>query len=214
MQTGTLFTTAYFPPLFYMAALLNSHSIWIEAHETYSKQSWRNRCTIATANGLQNLIVPVIKTNGNRTLTNEILISYSENWQQLHWRALETAYSKSPYFEHYKHRILKIFTEKHERLIDLNLHILDELLGILKLSIPVQVTTEFNKSVNSHIDLRQAFSPKQQPRQNLFPSYYQVFNDRHRFHPNLSILDLLFCEGPASLSYLKNLTGIIPDKQS
>lgn len=214
MQTDTLLSTAYFPPLSYMAAVANSQSIWIEAYETYPKQTWRNRCTIATANGLQNLIVPVIKINGNQTLTHEIRISYSENWQQLHWRALEAAYNKSPYFEYYKDRLEVILKAEHIRLIDLNMFILKEILSILKINIPVQTTTSFNKSESKLIDLREVFSPKHQLELNLFPTYYQVFNDRHGFQPNLSILDLLFCEGPATLSYLKNMKGIIPDKQS
>lgn len=214
MQTGTLLSTAYFPPLAYMAAVANSQSIWIEAYETYPKQTWRNRCTISTANGLQNLSVPVVKINGNRTLTQEVRICYSENWQQLHWRALETAYNKSPYFEYYKDRLEVILKVEHDRLIELNMFILEEILSILKINIPVQTTTSFNKSESKFIDLRQTFSPKQQVGQNLFPPYYQVFSDRHGFQSNLSILDLLFCEGPATLSNLKDLKGIIPDRQS
>lgn len=214
MQTGTLFSTAYFPPLSYMAAVANSHSIWIEAYETYPKQTWRNRCTISTANGLQNLSVPVVKINGNRTLSQEIRISYSENWQQLHWRALEAAYNKSPYFEYYKDRLEVILKAEHIRLIDLNMSILEKILSILKINTPVQTTTSFNKSESKLIDLREAFSPKHQSELTHFQQYYQVFNDRLGFQPNLSILDLLFCEGPATLSYLKNLKGIIPDRQS
>lgn len=214
MHTGTLFSTAYFPPLSYMAAVVNSDSIWIEAHETYPKQTWRNRCTIATANGLQNLSVPVIKIYGNHTLTREVSISYSENWQQLHWRAMEAAYNKSPYFEYYKDRLEVVLKAEHIRLIDLNMFILEEILSILKINIPVQTTTSFNKSESKLIDLREVFSPKHQLELNLFQPYYQVFNDRHGFYPNLSILDLLFCEGPATVTYLKNMKGIIPGRQS
>ncbi len=205
MQTGTLFSTAYFPPLSYMAAVVNSQSIWIEAYETYPKQTWRNRCTISTANGLQNLSVPVVKINGNRTLTQEVQVFYSENWQQLHWRALEAAYNKSPYFEYYKDRLEPLIKTKHLRLIDLNINILKEILIILKLDIPLRTTAVYSKTERQFTDMRQAFSPKHKVEKNHFPPYYQVFSDRHGYHPNLSILDLLFCEGPAAVSYLKNL---------
>ncbi len=214
MQNGTLLSTAYFPPLSYMAAVANSQSIWIEAYETYPKQTWRNRCTIYTANGLQNLSVPVVKINGNHTLTHEVSISYSENWQQLHWRALEAAYNKSPYFEYYKDRLEMILKAEHKRLIDLNMLLLVEILSILKLDTPLRTTALYNKSESQLTDMRQAFSPKHKVEINLFPPYYQVFSDRHGYYPNLSILDLLFCEGPATLSYLKNLKGVIPDRQS
>jgi hypothetical protein len=214
MQKGTLFSTAYFPPLSYMAALVNSPGIWIEAHETFPKQTWRNRCTIATANGLQNLSVPVIKTNGNHTLTNEIRVCYSEKWQQLHWRALEAAYNKSPYFEYYKDRLEPILKNEHSLLIDLNICLLEEILTILELEIPIRTTIVYNKTERELTDMREAFSPKHKVETNHLPRYYQVFSDRNGYFANLSILDLLFCEGPATIAYLKNIGGIIPGRQS
>ena len=94
----SLFSTAYFPPVSYVAALLQSNSIVVEQYETFPKQTYRNRTVIATANGLLSLTVPVVRTNGNHTYTKDMAICYNENWPLKHWRAIESAYNASPYF--------------------------------------------------------------------------------------------------------------------
>ena len=97
-----LFSTAYFPPISYVAAMLNKQVVVVEQYETFPKQTYRNRAVVATANGLLPLSVPVVRTNGNHTYTKDMDICYNENWAAKHWRAIESAYNSSPYFLYYK----------------------------------------------------------------------------------------------------------------
>ncbi len=188
-----------------MAALLSSEHIYIEAHETYSKQSWRNRCIVATANGLQSLIVPVNKVYGNHTQTKDIRVSYAENWQQIHWRTLTAAYNKSPWFEHYSPFLEPCFRHQAKTLFELNLSLLKLVLKLLKVDKTISVTSTYLKDASEMRDFRNRFNPKGRPVDKTEKLYYQVFADRIGFHPNLSILDLLFCEGPLSMAYLESL---------
>ena len=101
-MSETILSTAYLPPIEYFAMILQSGAWKIENHEHYIKQSYRNRCNIITANGLLNLSIPVNKTDGNHTFIHDIRISYLSNWQSNHWRAIESAYNKSPFFLYYR----------------------------------------------------------------------------------------------------------------
>ena len=195
-----LFTTAYFPCIRYMARYLAMENPVIEIFETYHKQTYRNRCRVMTANGVQSLSVPVVKVNGNHTLTKDIAVSYVEPWQQIHRRCLESAYKASPYFDHYYDYLKPVFEERFERLIDLNDVALRAVMKILKVNKDIVHTTDYVHQVDN--DYREAFSPKVQPDPNAFPPYYQVFSAKFPFAPDLSILDLLFNEGPDALPYL------------
>ena len=116
----TLFTTAYFPSISYMARFLQEDAPVIEVWETYHKQTYRNRCRVMTANGVESLSVPVVKVNGNHTMTKDMAISPIEPWQHIHSRCLESAYKAAPYFDHYYDYLRPIFEGHFERLIDLN----------------------------------------------------------------------------------------------
>ena len=183
-----------------MARFLRDDEPRIEIFETYHKQTYRNRCRVMTANGVESLSVPVIKVNGNHTMTKDVIISYVEPWQQIHRRCLESAYKASPYFDHYYSHLKPIFEERFERLIDLNDTALRAVLKILKTEKEIVHTTDYFKTVDN--DLREAFSPKAKVDPSLFPKYYQVFSAKFPFAPDLSILDLIFNEGPESLSQL------------
>ncbi|PKP51789.1 MAG: hypothetical protein CVT92_11920 [Bacteroidetes bacterium HGW-Bacteroidetes-1] len=200
--TTTLFSTAFFPPVSYLAALIKADHIFIENYETYPKQTFRNRCIILSSNGLQRLTVPIVKTEGNHTKTNEIQIVYKENWQQKHLRAIESSYNTSPYYYHYKHQFIELFSQKFSTLTDLNIKALELILKLLKLQKTIFSTENYEKYPSDKIDLRNVFSPKRRPQNIQFETYYQVFNDRFAFQPDLSVLDLLFNTGPASLDYL------------
>ena len=199
----TLFSTAYFPCISYMARFLAENEPVIEVCETYHKQTYRNRCRVMTANGVESLSVPVVKVNGNHTMTKDIVISYKEHWQQIHRRCLESAYKASPYFDHYYDYLRPIFEGRFERLIDLNDVALRAVLKMLKVNKEVVHTTDYVREAEN--DLREAFSPKKQPDASLFPSYYQVFSEKYPFAPDLSVLDLIFNEGPEALQYLRAL---------
>ncbi len=198
-----LFTTAYFPSISYMARFLKEDAPVVEVWETYRKQTYRNRCRVMTANGLENLTVPVVKPNGNHTMTRDILVSDHAPWQHIHSRCLESAYKNSPYFDHYYPLLRPIFEGRFERLIDLNDTALQAVLKMLKTKKEIVHTTDYVREAEN--DLREAFSPKKALDASLFPTYYQVFSEKFPFAPDLSVLDLIFNEGPEAVEYLKRL---------
>jgi len=199
----TLFTTAYFPSISYMARFLIEDAPVIEIWETYHKQTYRNRCRVMTANGVESLSVPVVKVNGNHTMTKDVAISTIEPWQHIHSRCLESAYKASPYFDHYYDYLRPIFEGHFDRLIDLNDAALQAVLKMLKTKKEIAHTTDYVREAEN--DLREAFSPKKNVDVSLFPTYYQVFSEKFPFAPDLSVLDLIFNEGPEAVEYLKQL---------
>ena len=195
-----IFPTAYLPSIEYMSLFLKTENATIELFETYQKQSCRTRCNVMTANGVQTLTVPVIKTNGNHTLTKDIEISYKESWQQVHLRCLESAYRKSAYFDYYFPYFEKIYKQKFNTLIELNEFCMKAILKLLKAKKDILYTTDFEKIIDEN-DYRIALS-KNEVNKIEMTEYYQVFSDRHGFVSNLSIIDLLFNEGPNSIHNL------------
>lgn len=194
-----IFPTAYLPSIEYVSLFLKTEDASIELFETYQKQSCRTRTNVMTANGIQTLTIPVIKTNGNHTLTKDIEISYKESWQQVHLRCLESAYRKSAYFDYYFPYFEKIYRQKFNTLVELNDFCLKTILKIMKVKKDYSFTTDFERIVDEN-DYRISLS-KGTNKIEMKP-YYQVFADRHGFIPNLSIVDLLFNEGPNSIHYL------------
>ena len=199
----TLFSTAYFPSISYMARFLTENEPLIEVFETYRKQTYRNRCRVMTANGVEILSVPVVKVNGNHTMTKDIIISPVEPWQHIHSRCLESAYKAAPYFDHYYDYLCPIFEGHFERLIDLNDAALQAILKMLKIKKEIVHTTDYVREAEN--DLREAFSPKKEIKNTSFPEYYQVFSTKFPFAADLSGLDLVFNEGPEAVEYLSSL---------
>ncbi len=196
----TLFSTAYFPSISYMARFLAEDEPLIEVFETYRKQTYRNRCRVMTANGVESLSVPVVKVHGNHTMTKDIIISPVEPWQHIHSRCLESAYKAAPYFDHYYDYLRPIFEGHFERLVDLNDAALQAVLRMLKVKKEIVHTTDYMHEVEN--DLREAFTPKKAIENNSFPEYYQVFGTKFPFAEDLSVLDLVFNEGPEAVEYL------------
>jgi hypothetical protein len=194
-----IFPTAYLPSIEYVSLFLKTEDASIELFETYQKQSCRTRTNVMTANGVQTLTIPVIKTNGNHTLTKDIEISYKESWQQVHLRCLESAYRKSAYFDYYFPYFEKIYKQKFNTLVELNDFCLKSILKIMKVKKDYSFTTDFERIADEN-DYRISLS-KGTNKIEMKP-YYQVFADRHGFIPNLSIVDLLFNEGPNSIHNL------------
>ena len=194
-----IFPTAYLPSIEYVSLFLKTEDASIELFETYQKQSCRTRTNVMTANGVQTLTIPVIKTNGNHTLTKDIEISYKESWQQVHLRCLESAYRKSAYFDYYFPYFEKIYKQKFNTLVELNDFCLKIILKIMKVKKDYSFTTDFERIADEN-DYRISLS-KGTNKIEMKP-YYQVFADRHGFIPNLSIVDLLFNEGPNSIHNL------------
>lgn len=202
-----LLETAYWPNLHYFYYILNYDKITIEQYESYHKQSFRNRTQILTANGKLDLSIPV-KKNEAPGITKDVEISYAENWQIKHWRAITSAYKNSPYFDFFEEEILHFYETRTQLLLDYNQAQLRLILKLLKLKKEIVLTEEFIKLPETHLDLRNKIHPKldfktdEQVNNLLQNSYYQTFENKFTFHPNLSILDLLFNKGLQSVEYL------------
>jgi len=208
-NNSVILSTAYLPTVQYFAKLIGYPNVYTEVFETYTKQSYRNRCEILTCNGPMSLIVPVVKTNGNKTITKDVRIDYSTNWQKNHWKAIESAYRNSAYYDFVSDLLIPFYNQKETFLIDFNSKINNELLLFLGISKKITETDQFHKQYTTDIfDLRTAIHPKTQFQTDdahFSPvKYYQVFSDRFEFVPNLSIIDLLFNEGLNSVSVIEN----------
>lgn len=203
-QAGLLISTAYLPPVSYVAACLHEGDIRIEMHETYPKQTICNHCLIFGPNGKQVLSIPVTKTEGNHTKTRDVRLSDTMSWQKMHWRSIQTAYSNSPFFLYYSDYFAPFFEKKFEFLVDFNTSLLETLFHILKMEKTISGTASFEKVVTGMKDLRFTFGKKNSLPGFAFPEYTQVFSGKHGFLPDLSILDLVFNLGPEARSFLKN----------
>ena len=193
---SNIFPTAYLPSTHYISLFLKTEQPKIELFETYYKQSCRTRCKVMTANGVQTLTVPVVKVNGNHTLTKDIEIDYKESWQQIHLRCLESAYRKSAYFDYYFPYFEKIYRERFKTLVEMNDYCLKMILKLLKVKKEYLYTEDFEKITDDN-DYRVSLSKEKDIE---IKPYYQVFADRHGFISNLSVIDLLFNEGNNSMN--------------
>lgn len=195
---STVLSLPYFPSVAWMAVFLKSENVWIEAHDNFQKSTSRNRTTIAAANGLQHLSIPLVGGRDTHRLYGETKISYTENWQKNHWRSIVSAYNRSPFFEHYAYFFEPFYTQKHEQLFKYNSQLLNTILQALKANKEISFTEQYDVNFYTQ-DFR-----KNEPELNL-PRYWQVFEDRNGFQPKVSVLDLIFNLGPHALAYLSKL---------
>lgn len=195
--------SSYFPPLQYFSKLISYDNIYIDIFENYQRQTYRNRCEIQAANGKEILSVPIIKQY--RTPIKDTKIDYSENWQKIHYKSIFSAYKNSAFCEHYLYEFNFVFQNTNIFLLDLNNKILEKCFKILNLKSNYYFSTEFIKP-NIINDFREVISPKAKIHDLEFSviEYFQVFKERHGFMKNLSILDLIFNEGPNSAKILQN----------
>jgi len=200
-----LLPTAYFPSVSYFAFLLNSKNIYIEQMETFPRQTFRNRCEIMTEAGKASLVVPVIKPQGNHTMTKNVEICYREPWNRNHWKALQAAYRSSPFFNYYADTFQQLFETQETSLINNNHSILKIISALLGIDLSIQFTQDYKKKPEDMLDLRLEISPKKPNLFNEFPRYPQVFEYKYGFVPGLSILDLLFNMGQDARNYLERL---------
>jgi len=196
-KRSVLLETQYFPPIAYFSAIAQADTVWLEAQEHYQKRSYRNRCHIAGANGKIRLSVPLEKGKHEQMPITEVQIAYQRDWFGEHWHSIRSAYGKAPFFEYYAGTIKALLWEKPERLFRLNTQITQKLLELLQIECELQLTdTYYNLPPPGVADLRDSIHPKNPKRRFEAAFYAQVFQERHGFLPNLSILDLLFCTGP------------------
>ena len=195
-----LFIPTYFSPISQYQALLNSNSITFEVEDNYQKQTYRNRCYIYGANGKQLLNIPVsIPKSTKKTKSKDILVENS-NWQKQHYKSLEAAYNHSPFFEFYKDDLQKLFSKKYTYLLDVNLDSFTFIMEALELSKEYSLSKVYEETKLN--DFRNLADSKKKVEIS-FLSYIQMFDQKFGFLKNLSILDLLFMEGPNSINFLK-----------
>jgi hypothetical protein len=201
-MNNILLPVFYLPPISWFSVFLNpENEILFEQFEHFPKQTYRNRANIYGANGKLSLIIP-ISHNGKREF-KDIEISYREDWRNLHWKSIKTAYQSSPYFEFYEDKLKKIFEIKEQNLLDFNLKALEVILQILKTEKAWSLNAEYIKNPQE-INFREKFSAKN-PSEFEVEEYYQTFSDKSGFLEDLSILDLICNKGPESLTYIKNI---------
>jgi hypothetical protein len=202
MQTLATFPLFYLPPISYFSTLNSiNFEFEIEKFEHFPKQTFRNRTVVSSPNGPLNLFIPVIKGSRYHTVIKDVRISYDFKWQRLHWLSFEACYRNSAYFEFYEDEFAELFHAKTEYLFDFNLALLEWILKKLKKTPKLHFTTEFFKEKAQGLDFRDhKHFKKSSDFQN--KPYFQVFEDRNGFLPNMSIVDLLFNQGPQSKNFL------------
>ena len=201
-MNAVLLSTTYFGPIQWYQKLYRADEAWIEQHEHFIKQTYRSRCIIATTQGTQALTVPVERDLLNSQSIKDIRISDHGNWRHLHWNALQSAYGESPFFEYYEDDLRPFFEKRWTFLFDFNEAIREKVCELLDITPVVRFTERY---VSDHAsDYREAINPKHPaPDPDFLPRrYYQVYEAKHGFLPNLSIVDLLFNMGPEAIFYL------------
>ena len=215
-----LLETAFMPPVSYFAAIAEEFTLSygrvvslvparlrLEACENYQKQSYRNRCRIYAAGGVESLTLPVVHEGGTSSLPiREIRVDWSRDWLPRMERAIVSAYESSPYFEYYRDSLFDILESRPEKLFDLNISLIHYFLGKIGLPADIDFTTEYERPGETAPDisaLRGLTHPKRPSILKTEKPYWQVFAAKYGFKSDLSVMDLLFNEGPDSISYLK-----------
>ena len=202
MESSAIFPIFYIPPVSYFSGIKQcNYDFKLEIQEHFPKQTYRNRASIYSPNGTLDLMVPVIKGSKVHTRVRDVRISDEFKWQRLHWKSFESCYRNSAYFEYYESEFNAFYTKKYEFLFDLNIELFSWVLKQLKLSPEIQFTEEYFKTYTETLDFRSKFPVKDKQLNGDAKPYFQVFDDREGFKPNLSIVDLLFNQGPQAKSF-------------
>ena len=195
-----IYVPTYFSSIHQYSLMLKEDSILFEVHDNYQKQSYRNRCYISGPNGKQLLSIPIKHDSSEgRIKSKDIKVENDFPWQNQHFKALKVAYRSSPFFELLEEEISPIFAKKYKYLYDVNLDTLDFILETLEIKIPIQETSSYSNEYQN--DYREIAHKKFQP-EKPNKQYTQMFDEKNGFLKNLSILDLLFMEGPNTISFL------------
>ena len=215
MASSIILSSPAFPPIS-VASLIYGSKVIIDTNEHFVKQSYRNRYYILGPNGIVALTIPALKWR-NHTPVKDIRIDYRDNWQQLHWKSITSAYNNSPFFEFYKDDFHPLFVRKTEYLHDWNMAALEVISAIVDKSPKIEISEVYVDPDVDQIDLRSVVSPKKDfshPKIDFqFDKYPQVFSDRFSFAENLSVIDLIFNLGPQASSYLNNCCAIHPQRK-
>lgn len=203
-MTQVLLSSAYLPNIWYFSKVFNYDFTLVEQWSFYEKQTYFNRCTIATASGRMDLSIPVEKAVGKQCVS-DVRVSHHNNWQQLHWRAIKSAYNSAPFFEYYEDDFAPFYEKKYQFLLDFNMELTRLIMTLLDIKTKVQLTEKY---IDFHAnDFREMIHPKKLScvdKDFVDVSYYQVFKQRNGFIPNLSVVDLLFNMGNESRIVLRD----------
>jgi len=193
----------YFPNIHQFTQIIKANNILFEVSDNYQKQTFRNRTYIYGANGKLGLFIPVIHTHKYRELFKDVKISYDSNWMDLHLKSLQSAYRSSPYFEYFEDDFIKLYSKKEKFLADFNIKCIKLISNLLDLNLDFKISNEYVEKTNDIIDLRDLSNARKEKKIET-PKYIQVFESKHGYINNLSIIDLIFSEGPNSVSLITN----------
>ncbi len=206
MEESIYLSSAYLAPVQYYTKLSAYPHIYVEQYDHYVKQTYRNRCVIASAGGPLVLTIPTERTDSIKCLMKDVRISEHGKWRHLHWTAIESAYKTSPFFDYYQDDFRPFYEKKYDFLYDFNEQLCQTVCELIDLHPDIQRTKDYKQAFTPHeLDFRETIHPKKDYASDtaFHPQpYYQVFEARHKFLPNLSIIDLLFNMGPESLIVL------------
>jgi len=201
-EKGVVLPMFYLPPVAYFAELTKHKTdILIDKEEHFIKQTYRNRAHIYSPDGVLALTVPVVKGAKVHTKVKDVKISYDFNWQRLHWMSLQNCYRRSAYFEFYEDSFAPFYQMRYDNLFDYNLEQLKLIIKLLKIKAEFKFTDDYELNYTDRFDLRLSLDPKKNTQIDQEP-YFQLFEERHGFLNNLSIVDLLFNQGPQALNYI------------
>ena len=200
--------TAYLPPIQYISKLLLYDEVIIDPMEHFQKQSYRNRCTIYGANGELSLTIPLLHNHTEYSAVKDMKIANDFDWQKIHWRSLESAYRCSPFFEFYEDYFMEFYSVKYDSLLHFNTELLHKVVGLMKIEVNITNALEYIPDYGEEVDdFRNTIHPKPKHAKedkDFNPvRYIQVFENKHGFKGNLSIVDLLFCDGRQAMDVLK-----------
>jgi len=201
-------STAYLAPIEYFSKIISNEEIYIEKYENYNKQTYRNRCSILSANGIMPLSVPVEHPKSEKVLTKDIRIAPHGNWQHIHWNAIVSAYNSTPYFEYYQDYFYPFYHNSYKFLFDFNEELRVMICDLLNIDCSnITYTEKYDKELSARDkDYRETIHPKKDRKiydpDFIAQPYYQVFSERFGFIPNLSIIDLVFNMGNESIIIL------------
>lgn len=203
MSHSIVLSACYLPPISYFHAISKCEGdILLDKYEHFPKQTYRNRAKISTANGILDLIVPIQHGRKEHIAMKDVKINYDHDWQRLHWLSLQTAYRSSAYFEFYENEFYSFYEKKYDFLFDYNVEQTALILKCLKIKKSINFTDKYESTYDETLDLRSSIHPKKDSILVDAKPYYQIFEDRNGFLPDLSVIDLIFNQGPQSKSYL------------
>lgn len=197
-----VFPTAYFGSIAWFQQLVQYERVAIEVWDTFPKQTFRNRCTFPGPAGDLRLTIPVVKPQGSKTLTKDILISDQVNWRMQHWRTIQSAYGSAPYFEHYEQEIKDLLFSSFGELAYFNNHLSLWFLKQFSLTVELNFTSDYSRQIPDNSNYREVDFESESCMLYLSKPYQQVYFQSIEFHPNQSILDALFCLGPMGRNLL------------